>query len=87
MARYDFEFTWQRRRATYAPIVDRPALGLTKGQEVQCRVWGCYQVNDGEDINPYFVIELENGRCTHASPEQIQFIEFDEEDDDVENSN
>lgn len=67
------EIVWQRRRAMYTPIVNRPALGLLKDVPVPCRVWGCYQVSDGEDINPYFVIELENGRCTCASPEQVIF--------------
>ena len=72
------EMVWQRRRAVYTPIVDRPALGLIKGVPVNCRVYGCYQVNDGEDVNPYFVVELESGRCTHVSPENIQFVEEDE---------
>lgn len=71
----NMEIVWQRRLAIYTPGVDRPALGLEKGKEYSCRVWGCYQVTDGEDVNPYFVIELNNGRCTHAAPEQIQFIE------------
>ena len=75
----EMEIVWQRRRAIYTPLVDRPALGLTKNTPVNCRVWGCYQVNDGEDVNPYFVIELESGRCTHASPEQIQFVKENDE--------
>lgn len=79
MAGLGMEIVWERRRAIYTPLVDRPALGLTQGIAVECRVWGCYQVHDGEDINPYFVIELENGRCTHASPEQIQFVKEDDE--------
>lgn len=79
MASTQIDIVWQRRRAIYTPLVDRPALGLTKGTPVNCRVWGCYQVHDGEDVNPYFVIELESGRCTHASPEQIQFVKEDDE--------
>lgn len=74
----NMEIVWQRRRAIYTPVCNRPSLGLEKGVEYRCRVWGCYQVADGEDINPYFVIELENGRCTHAAPEQIVFTEEDE---------
>lgn len=76
---WEIEIKHERRRATYTPLVDRPALGLVKNTPVNCRVWGCYQVHDGEDVNPYFVIELDNGRCTHASPEQIQFIKEDDE--------
>lgn len=75
----NMEIVWQRRRAIYRPQVDRPQLGIKAETEVPCRVWGCYQVSDGEDINPYFVVELENGRCTHVSPENLQFIEEDDE--------
>lgn len=74
----EMNIVWHRRRAIYTPLVDRPKLGLVKGVPVECRVWGCYQVSDGDDINPYFVIELNSGRCTHASPEQIQFVEEDD---------
>lgn len=76
----NMEIVWQRRLAIYTPSVDRPALGLEKDRGYSCRVWGCYQVNDGEDVNPYFVIELSSGRCAHAAPEEIRFI--DEEDDE-----
>lgn len=75
----NMEIVWQRRRAMYTPTFNRPQLGLEKGISYECRVWGCYQVNDGEDVNPYFVIELNNGRCAHASPDHITFIEEDEE--------
>lgn len=78
MAGVNYTFSFERRRAIYRPIVDRPALGIKKGDEVHCRVFGCYQVCDGEDINPYFIVELPNGRCTHVSPEQLQFVpEYD----------
>ena len=79
MASYGWEIAWQRRRALYTPLVDRPALGLTKGVPVNCSVWGCYQVSDGDDVNPYFVVELENGRCTHALVDQVQFIKEEDE--------
>lgn len=67
------------RPALYTPCVDRPELGLTKGVPVKCMTFGCYQVCDGDDVNPYFVLELESGRCTYALPEHIQFIKEDEE--------
>ena len=79
MAKWDIEILQQRRRAIYTPGVDRPTLGLTKGTPVECKVFGCYQVSDGDDVNPYFVLELESGRCTYALPEQIQFIKEDDE--------
>lgn len=72
---------YQRRRALYTPLVNRPTLGLVSGVAVWCRVHGCYQVADadGIDVNPYFVIELEDGRCTYASPECIQFVKEEDE--------
>ncbi len=73
------EIVLQRRRALYTPCVDRPALDLTKGVPVECRVWGCYQVDDCDGRDVYFVVELENGRCTHASIDQVQFIKEDDE--------
>ncbi len=79
MASMNIEMRWQRRRATYLPIVDRPHLGLEAGVPVPCRVWGCYQVAEDEDINPYFVIELESGKCTYAAIDQVQFIEEGDE--------
>ena len=69
----------ERRRAIYTPPINRPTLGLSIGIGVQCYVHGCYQVDDGEDVNPYFVIELEDGRCTYAAPENIQFIKGEDE--------
>lgn len=79
MAGLNIEIVWQRRRAIYTPPIDRPNYGITKGQEVACSVWGCFQVNDGEDINPYFVVELENGQCTYVAPEHLRFIKEEDE--------
>lgn len=80
MSGLEMNIVWQRRRAIYTPPVDRPKYGVVKGQSVECRVWGCFQVNDGEDINPYFVVELENGQCTYVAPEHLQFIREDEDE-------
>lgn len=79
MAKWDLEMAWQRRLAIYTPLVDRPHLGVEAGVGIKCRVWGCYQVAEDGDVNPYFVIELENGRCTYAAVDQIQFIRRDDE--------
>lgn len=75
MARLQIDVVWQRRRALYTPSVDKPTLGLVRGEPVDCFVFGCYQVSDGEDVNPYFVIELANGQCTYALPEHIRFVD------------
>ena len=76
----NIEIDIRRRSAIYTPRVDRPSIEITKGQRVLCEVWGCFQCNDGEDINPYFVVELHNGYCTYVSPEDIQFTREDEAD-------
>ena len=78
MAELNMDIVWQRRRAIYRPIVDRPKLSIKAGTEVPCSVWGCFQVNDGEDINPYFVVELNDGQCTYVAPEHLQFTKEDE---------
>ena len=82
MAGLRMDIVWQRRHAIYRPQVDRPHLGIKAGDMVMCRVWGCFQVNDGEDINPYFVVELKDGYCTYVSPEHLQFIEKEEDEAD-----
>lgn len=71
---------WELRKAIYRPRVDRPTLNITKGDEVPVKVHGCYPVADGDDVSPYFVAELEDGRCTYAAPEDIQFVYEEDED-------
>ena len=45
-----------------------------------CHVLGLFQCNDGdEDVNPYFICELNDGRCIYASPGQVRFVDTDEE--------
>lgn len=73
------DIAYQRRRALYTPPINRPQYNLKAGESVLVHVHGCFQVDDGEDVNPYFVIELEDGRCTYAAPEYIQFIKEDNE--------
>ena len=71
------EMTWRMRRAIYTPRIDRPDIDIKKDTEVPCDVFGCFQVSDGEDINPYFIVELESGRCTYVAPEDIRFVDKD----------
>ena len=75
----EMEMVWQRRSAIYTPVINRPSLNLTRYVPVKCLVWGCFQVADGEDVNPYFVVELESGMCTYAGIEQVRFIEEEDE--------
>lgn len=74
MAALEMNVRQERRRAIYTPLVDRPKFGMERGKPVECHVLGLYQVTDEDDVNPYFVIELSDGKCTYASPEQIMFV-------------
>lgn len=48
---------------------------LTEGVH-PCHVLGLFQCNDGdEDVNPYFVCELNDGRCICAAPNQVRFLD------------
>ena len=77
------EIGWQRRRAIYRPKINRANYGISKGDEVKCRVWGCYKVDDGDgDVNPYFIVEIADGRLIYVSPEDLQFVDTDEEEGD-----
>lgn len=72
----NIDIGWVLRPAIYRPRVNRPNLNIVKDTEVHCHVWGCYQVDDGEgDVNPYFIVELQDGRCTYVAPEDIQFTD------------
>ena len=66
----------QTRPAIYTPRCNRPELGIQKGDVISCDAFGCFQVTDGEDdINPYFVVELPDGRCTYVAPEDLRFTD------------
>lgn len=73
--------SYERRHATFVSNYDRPKLGIKAGDTVQCLVHGCFQCYDGDqDINPYFVVELEDGNCTYVAPEDLTFIKEDKSD-------
>lgn len=63
------------RPAIYTAPVDRPTLGVEKGQQYCVDVFGVYQVAVDEDVDAYFVIMLPNGRCAYAGIEQIKFTD------------
>lgn len=79
MATWEIKIKHALRPALYTPGVNRPALGLTKGVPVSCRVWGCYQAGDSDGMDAYFIVELENGRCAHALVDQVQFVKEEDE--------
>lgn len=63
------------------PAVYRPnkfaakRLGIEPDTEVNVTALGLYQVTDGDEAGPYFIIELEDGRCRYAAPDEIQFVD------------
>ena len=79
MADMDITIKWQRRRAivtqnTHQAIYNK----LTEGEH-PCYVFGLFQVAEEDEVQPYFICELNDGRCIYASPEQIRFVDTDEE--------
>lgn len=78
MATWNIDICFVRRRAIYTAPCNRPQFGMIKGRKYPCEVHGLQQVQDGNEADAYFVIELEDGRCTYASIECIQFTKEDE---------
>lgn len=74
-----------RRRATVTQNASQAAFNkLTEGAN-QCHVLGLFQFSDGEEeVRPYFICELNDGRCIYADPIQVTFLDTDENGDIVE---
>lgn len=64
------------RPAIYTPDINRPHLGIKKGESVKVDVFGIYQVAVDEDVDAYFVITLPNGKCAYAGVDTIQFTDM-----------
>lgn len=71
----DLNFNMVLREALWRPKYDKPHLNIKADSIILCKVWGCYQFTDDGYSSPVFVIELEDGHCTSAILEEIQFIE------------
>ena len=68
------------RPAIFTPGHDVPKHGLKKGESVRVDVFGLYQVKVAEDdVDAYFVVELQNGHCIYAAVNTIQFIDREDE--------
>ena len=74
MADVNVEMNLTGRPAIFTPGLDRPKLGLVKGQPVRVSVLGVYQVAIDEDVDAYFVVILPNGMCAYAGVDQVQFL-------------
>ena len=68
------EMKWERRPVAFVPRYDSEKLGYKRGEPVTAYALGLFQCSDDDSANPYFVVELENGKCTYVAPEDIQFL-------------
>ena len=53
-------------------------LGVAEDSKLNVEVLGLFQVADGDDVEPYFVIELGDGRVCYAGVTEIQFADIGE---------
>lgn len=53
-------------------------MGVAEGSKLNVEVLGLFQINDGDDIEPYFVVELGDGRVYYAHVTEIQFADIGE---------
>lgn len=73
------EMRYERRRAQFiAKQFHEAKFGYKKGEVVKVDVLGLFQCSDEDGAQPYFICELENGKCIYVLPEDIQFIKEDE---------
>lgn len=78
MASIDMTIKWQRR---CAEVTLNPCQASYNKLEVgthKCHVLGLFQVADGEDVQPYFVCELDTGCNIYAAPPQVRFLDTTE---------
>ena len=64
-----------RRRAE---VTQNPSQAIYNNVKVgthPCHVLGLFQVADGEDVQPYFVCELDDGHNIYAAPPQVRFLD------------
>ena len=71
-------FSWQHRRATIVLNAHQAAYNKLPSGTHLCHILGLFQVADEEDVNPYFICEMNDGRCIYADPTQVCFIDTDE---------
>lgn len=53
-------------------------IGVAEGSKLNVEALGLFQVADGDDIGPYFVIELGDGRVYYANVTEIRFADVGE---------
>lgn len=78
------EMRYERRKAQFiAKHHHKVKFGYQIGEVVKVDVFGLFQCSDEDGAQPYFVCELDNGKCIYLMPEDIQFIQ---EANDVKDS-
>lgn len=78
MASMDMTIKWQRRRAEVTLTPYQASYNNLEVGTYKCHVLGLFQVADGEDAQPYFVCELDNGCNICATPQQVRFLDTTE---------
>ena len=66
---------WQRRRAEVTQNTNQAAYNKLAEGTHPCHVLGLFQVALDEDVQPYFVCELDDGRNIYADPTQVRFLD------------
>lgn len=74
----DIEVYQQRRRATVTQNKWSAAHNNLKEGTHTCHVLGLFQVENDVEVNPYFICEMDDGRCIYAEPTQVRFIDTDD---------
>lgn len=69
------KFEMPRRSATV--YVSRNAANFNNIEEGEhkCHVLGLFQVAQDEDVQPYFICELNSGQCIYADPVHVRFTD------------
>lgn len=78
MAQSGIEVYWQRRRATVTQNRWNALHNHLDEGEHTCHVLGLFQVANEDEVTPYFICEMNDGRCIYAEPTQVRFIDTDE---------
>ena len=70
---------WKKRPAKYFPNKYQAfRMGIPEGTMLNVDVLGLYQVNMDEDVDAYFIVEDDVGKCWYAGVEEIQFTDKEE---------
>lgn len=66
MPRRSAEVTQNAQQAAFNNV----EIGIHK-----CHVLGIFQVAEDEEVQPYFICEMDDGRNIYATPPQVRFLD------------